>query len=76
MSAIERARRLVAAALDLPPDAVAADGTFETVAGWDSLAHVRIVLSLEETLGRVLAPVEVVDLIDVPAIAQLLSPEA
>jgi len=54
----ETARRLLAAALQVEPgdvDPAAAIGRTER---WDSLAHMRLMLSLEEHLGRSLGSEE------------------
>lgn len=67
------ARRLVADALERPIDHVPANGTIETVPGWDSLGHVRIILSLEAQLGRPIGASEVVGLTSVEAIDRLLN---
>jgi len=39
---------------DVPPD-----GTVATVPGWDSLGHVKILMTLEAELGRLLTPGEI-----------------
>ena len=60
MSEMAAARRLLAEAVhadlaDVPEDAVI--GSFER---WDSLAHMRLVLALEEKIGRGLDAEEIV----------------
>jgi acyl carrier protein len=69
--AILRARMLVAAAVDRPVDVVPADGTVDTVPGWDSLAHVRILGAVEEALGRQLTSAEIAGIRGLPDIAAL-----
>jgi acyl carrier protein len=64
--------QLVAEAVDQAVDHIPANGTIETVPGWDSLGHVRIIMSLESRLGRPLSADEIVDLISVEAIDRLL----
>jgi acyl carrier protein len=71
--ATERARALVAAAVERPVDAVPADGTVETVPGWDSLAHVRIITAVEDTLGRQLSSNQIAMIRGLPDIAALLT---
>lgn len=44
----ERVRRLLAEVLDLDPRSVSAATSTETVKAWSSLAHLTLVLSLEE----------------------------
>lgn len=70
--AMLQARTLVAAAVDRPVDAVPADGTVDTVPGWDSLAHVRIIGAVEEALGRQLSSTEIARIRGLPDIAALL----
>jgi len=67
------ARVLVAQALDLAPEEVAADGDVETVAGWDSLGHVKVILAVETALGRTLASGELAQIRGVADIERLLA---
>ncbi len=71
-ASVLRARALLADVLGLEPGALPADAAPANVAAWDSLAHVRLVLRLEEELGRSLAPEEVLAIRDVDAMAGLL----
>ncbi len=50
------ARRLLAGALALPEDRIKPDASIDTLEAWDSLAHMRLVLAIEQELGRELAP--------------------
>ncbi len=47
----ETARRLLAAALQVNPPEVGPEATIGRTERWDSLAHMRLVLLLEEHLG-------------------------
>ena len=69
---IELARSVIAAALEIPPEGVPADGTIETVPSWDSIGHVRIILAIETYRGERLPPEEMLRAIDVPSVAELL----
>jgi acyl carrier protein len=69
----DQARALVATALGKSIDEVPSDGAIATVPGWDSLGHVRLMMSLEQRLGRTLMPEEIVRLQSVAAIASMLS---
>lgn len=66
------ARRLVAAALELEPEAVGGDADVDTLPAWDSLGHVKVILALEQALGRTLAVGELAQLRSVADIARLL----
>ncbi len=50
----ETARRLLAAALQIKPPQVDPDAAIGRTERWDSLAHMRLMLLLEEHLGRFL----------------------
>ncbi len=52
MTALARARTLVAEALAMPEADLPADIRIGSIDQWDSLAHARILLALEETVGR------------------------
>lgn len=47
-----RARDLLADALDLEPDEIGDDASIETVGAWTSLGHLRLILALEEVIGH------------------------
>jgi len=42
---------LVASALDLPVSSVSLDSTVDSLEGWDSLAHLRILMQVERAFG-------------------------
>jgi acyl carrier protein len=75
-SHLNEARGLVAVALGLSIDDVPSDGDADKVPGWDSLSHVRLVLSLETKLGRTLVPEEIIRLRSVRAGADVLVHDA
>ncbi|MEM7442363.1 MAG: acyl carrier protein [Pseudomonadota bacterium] len=66
------ARALVADAIDRPIDQVPVTGTIETVPGWDSLGHMRIILALEARLGRPLDANDILGLTSISAIQDVL----
>lgn len=66
------ARQLVADALALSVDRVAADSDVASLPEWDSLGHVRVLLALERALDRLLAPAEIGELRGVADIDRLL----
>ena len=68
----QEARALVALALGKAIDEVPPDGDIDSVSGWDSLGHTRLMLSLEARLGRTLMPEEIVRLRSVRAIVHVL----
>ena len=72
-AAAERARALLAAALELDPAAVGPDASIATLEAWDSLAHLRLVQAIEQAIGGELPGetiVEIVSLADVTAVLE------
>jgi acyl carrier protein len=63
---------LIAEALGVDPAMVDENVSIEQTRAWDSLAHFRVVLAIEERLGRKLTPVEVVSLRDFQSISDLI----
>jgi acyl carrier protein len=72
MSTLDDAARLVARALDIQAE-IGPHESIATLPAWTSLGHVRVVLELEEALGRSLATEEVVGIDSVAAVAALLA---
>lgn len=69
----DQVRTLIAQALSIAPDKVSQDTSLTTTSAWDSLAHFRLVLALEEVLARKLSPPEILALTDVQAVAHILN---
>lgn len=69
---LERARALVADALECPLADVPAGGTLDDVEAWDSIGHVRVVMALEQALGRSVTPDEIAALRGVADVAAIL----
>ena len=72
MTGLDRARSLVSEILGLDAGAVSDAASAETLEAWDSLAHLRLVLRLEELLGRQLAPDEILEATSLASVAALL----
>lgn len=67
-----RGAALLAEALFLSPEALPDTATPNTTPGWDSLAHMRLVLAIERELGRRLETLEVLSLTSLTAIEALV----
>ena len=67
------AKEIVATALGLSVGEVDGETSLGTTPSWDSLAHFRLVLALEERLGRRLDAVDIVGITDLPGVAALLT---
>jgi acyl carrier protein len=73
MSSVESdARALLAVVFGLDAVDIPADAGLESYSRWDSLAHMRIVLYLEEVIGRPLETEEILEVMDMDSIQQLL----
>lgn len=72
MNDADRACAIVAAALGSQGGVSITDG-MHTLAAWDSLAHLRIVLGIEAELGGTLTPEQIAGIIDVRSVAGLLA---
>lgn len=64
---------LIARALERGGAEIPAEGTVENVPGWDSLGHVKIIMTLESELGRMLAPDEIASLRGVADVDRILT---
>lgn len=71
-SSRELAAALLAAALDLEPHSVDESMALESTEKWDSLAHLRLVLAIEDSLHRALRTEEVLSLTCFADVASLL----
>jgi acyl carrier protein len=72
MTSTDEARALLAEATGRPCDGVPENAKVGRFPPWDSLAHMRLVLSLEERLGRSLSSEEVVGIQSLDDLAILL----
>lgn len=71
-SATEDAREILARALKLSRARVPADGTVETVPGWDSLSHFAVIGEIESHIRRPLTTAEIAGLRSVQDIIRIL----
>lgn len=65
-------KEIVAAALGLSADQISSDTALGRTPQWDSLAHMRLILSLEEVLGQPLSPDAIVSIASSQDVAALL----
>ncbi len=47
----ERVRALIASELEIPLDVVPANASAETLEAWDSLGHMKVIMSIEQEFG-------------------------
>ncbi len=67
-----RSRALAAAAIGVPVDLLPHDAAIGSLEAWDSLAHLRLLLAVEETIGRELTAEEVASVLSLADVERLL----
>lgn len=72
MSAKSVARELLSEALALGPDQLPATARIGGIEQWDSLAHMRLLLALEERIGKPLDPEQAVAIESLDDVVALL----
>jgi acyl carrier protein len=72
MSALDRVRRIVSDALQLPIEQVQPTTSPDDVEGWDSIQHLNMVLGLEQEFGVQFDPDEIEKLLSVELMAQFV----
>lgn len=70
---LDAARRLLAEATNRSASEIPDDATIEGLEAWDSLAHMRLLIALEDRLGKRLAPNMVVSIRCLSDIGTVLS---
>ena len=69
---LDRVCNIISNLMQVPPEKVNASSSPATIQTWDSLQHLNLVLSLEETFGLQFSPEETVQLLDVETIVMLI----
>ncbi len=68
-------RAVIASVLDCAPGAVDPTAAAGTVPGWDSIAHMGIVLALEESIGRRFTAEEIATAVSLEDFTQIFERE-
>jgi acyl carrier protein len=66
-----RSRLLTAEAVGIPVDVLPDDAAIGVLEAWDSLAHMRLLLTMEEALGRELTPEEAAGILSLADVERL-----
>ena len=74
-SAVDRARTIVAEALELDIDLVDISSDIESLRDWTSIRHISIIQYLEAQIKRTLSVDEIVEVINIEGIARVLENE-
>lgn len=69
----QTARRLLAGALAIPEDRIGPNASIDTLEAWDSLAHMRLVIAIEQELGRELPPDRIAGIASLADVAAALA---
>jgi acyl carrier protein len=69
----QRTRSLVAAAMGVPVDALPDEAAIGALDAWDSLAHLRLLLAIEESLARELTADESASVLSLADVTRLLN---
>lgn len=72
MNVLAAVRQTAAAVFEIPEVALSDEATPESVAQWDSLRQLYLVLALEERFGVTFSPEEIERITSLRAVAQLL----
>lgn len=64
----DRLKAVVAAMLEIDPNAIGADTSTDTVPQWDSVRHMNLVIALEEAFGISIPDDEVATMTSYPII--------
>ncbi|HVU73308.1 MAG TPA: acyl carrier protein [Mycobacteriales bacterium] len=69
----ERVRGVLSTVFDVPAHTIDDDASMDTVAGWDSLQQLTVVLAIEEEFGIALTDDEVTTMVTFPLIVAVVS---
>ena len=70
---LQAARQLLASVLEMETADIADDAGIGQLAGWDSLAHMRLIMAIEADMGRPLSPGNVVAIGSLRDVATVLA---
>ena len=70
---LDDVRRTAGDVFGVPADQVSASSSRETIASWDSLAHVNLVLALEQQFGVQFLPEEMMEMLNIELVAMIVS---
>jgi len=73
---MNKARALLAQALEVAEGALADDASVSSTEAWDSLAHIRVIAAIEAHLGSELDTMEILEIEQLSDIAAILERHA
>jgi acyl carrier protein len=69
---LDRVRNMISNLMQVPLEDVLVSSSPGTIKAWDSLQHLNLILSLEETFGLQFAPEETTELLSVETIVLMV----
>ncbi len=69
----DEVRQTIAEVFFIDASEVTAESTPETIAAWDSMGHLNLILALEQKFGHTFDPEQIPQLTSVAAIAEAVS---
>lgn len=76
MTSDEKLRQVVGAVLEIDPAGVGPETSTDTVAGWDSLKQMRLVIAIEEAFGITIPDEDVVTMTSYPLIELIVKEQS
>ena len=73
MDLFDQVQHVIASTLKVTPDKISRETSDKDLASWDSIAHVNLMMSLEQTFDVLLEVEEFAQLTSVPAILEYLT---
>lgn len=70
---MQEAKRLLADALRIDPARIGDAATMRDLRQWDSLAHMELIVRVEEHLGTTLSMDEILEMTTIPGISRVLA---
>jgi acyl carrier protein len=69
---LDRVREVIATAFELPIEKVDRESSSQTIEQWDSVAHINLVMALEEKFGTTFTMEEIAEMHDVVTICKVI----
>ena len=68
-----RLREILASVLEVPVEQIPEDASTDTIEAWDSLAHMNLILAVEDAFGVTIPDEEAADLTSIPLLRLVVS---
>jgi len=68
-----RLREILASVLEVPVERIPEDASTDTIEAWDSLAHMNLILAVEDAFGVTIPDEEAADLTSIPLLRLVVS---